>query len=370
MTRDGLQHWAAEQLSENKRLMCLWATGTGKSNIALKFIKDHPGTRTLILVPESNNIQNWYDEFDKFGVSFFGVEIACYASLHKFKDTGWDLLVLDEAPHVDTDLKYDLLSTINAEHVLALGAVISDEEQLTLKSLYGNFTKSVVTLDMCIVWGILPPPQVRVIHIKLDDIAGSYTFEGKTLDSKRYYEALSTKVSNAVVVYNSRPNELTKHKMNLAGAERKRALGQMKQYVIAKICEELKKNNKRFICFCSTVAQAELLGKENAFTSKSKKSLDHLNRFNNHEIDSLYVVGKCIEGQNLRDIECGVIGQIGGTQRITVQEIGRMMRSTNPVIYIPVIDDTKDTSFLYTLTSSISRNYISHHYYNPSKQNY
>ena len=370
MDRETLQSEAVHTLAVYKRLMCLWATGCGKTNVALKFIKQHPGIRVLILVPETNNIQNWYAEFEKFGVSAFGIEIACYASLHKYENTQWDLLVCDEAPHVDTDLKYDQLSTVKAEYVLALGAVISDEEQLTLKSLFGDFKKSRVSLDQCIAWNILPPPQVRVIHIKLDDIAGSYKYEGKTLDSKRYYEAMSTKVNNAVVVYNSHPNELTKHKMNLAGAERKRALGQMKQYVIAKICEELKKQNKRFICFCSTVAQAELLGKENAFTSKSKKSFDHLNKFNNHEIDSLYVVGKCIEGQNLKDIECGVIGQIGGTQRITVQEIGRMMRSTNPVIYIPVIDDTKDTSFLYTLTSSISRNYISHHYYNPSKQNY
>ena len=73
------------------------------------------------------------------------------------------------------------------------------------------------------------------------------------------------------------------------------------------------------------------------------------------------MVGKLIEGQNLKDIDCGIIGQLGGTQRITVQECGRIMRSSNPEIFIPIFDDTKDNSFLYTLTSSIPREYISHY---------
>lgn len=366
MNREQLQNEAALTLERERRMMCMWATGCGKTMVALKFLNSHPGIRTLILVPESNNIQNWWEEFDKFNVSTFGVEIACYASLHKYKDTEWDLLVLDEAPHTDTDLKYELLKTINAEYVLALGAVISEEEQLTLRSLFGMFAISRVSLDTCIAWGILPPPQVNIIHIKLDDIAGSYKYEGRDLNAKQYYEALSVKVNNAVVAYNASSNTFTKNKMNLAGCERKRALGAMKQYVTALICDELRQKNKRFICFCSTVKEAELLGKDNAFTSKSQKSFEHLRKFNDHEIDSLFVVGKCIEGQNMKDIDCGVLGQIGGTQRITVQSIGRVMRSDNPTIYVPVIDDTKDTSFLYTLTSNISKNYIKHYYYKPT----
>ena len=86
-----------------------------------------------------------------------------------------------------------------------------------------------------------------------------------------------------------------------------------------------------------------------------------LEKFNDHDINSLYVVGKLIEGQNLKDIECGVIVQLGGTERITVQSIGRIMRSDNPVIYVPVFDGTKDDSFLYTLTDNIPDNCIKHY---------
>ena len=73
------------------------------------------------------------------------------------------------------------------------------------------------------------------------------------------------------------------------------------------------------------------------------------------------MVGKLIEGQNLNDIDCGILGQIGGTHRITVQEMGRIMRSQNPIIYIPIFDDTKDESFLRTATDNVPMEYISHY---------
>jgi superfamily II DNA or RNA helicase len=145
------------------------------------------------------------------------------------------------------------------------------------------------------------------------------------------------------------------------GSERKRFLGSVKENALRVICDRLTAKDRRFICFCSSIQQAVTLGGDNAFTSQSAKSMRHLEKFNNHEIDSLFVVGKCIEGQNLRDIDCGVIGQLGGTQRITVQEIGRVIRSENPVIYTFVFDDTKDDSFLYTLTANIPADCIKHY---------
>ena len=62
----------------------------------------------LILVPEQNNIENWRNEFSKFDVPDDHVTIICYASLHKYKNTAWDLLVLDEVPHMDTDKRKKL----------------------------------------------------------------------------------------------------------------------------------------------------------------------------------------------------------------------------------------------------------------------
>ena len=359
--RDRLQQDAAQKLMEFKRLACLWATGTGKSNIVLKFLQVTGPIHTLIVVPETNNIQNWYAEFEKFNIPTFGVEVICYASLHKYQDTTWDLLVIDEAPHADTDLKSEYLSTITAQYVLALGAVITDEEMLTLRSVFGKFFVSRISLQQAIKWGLLPPPEVHILHMQLDNTQPQFVYQGRTLTEKAMYDVLHKEVKDAYAAYNAQAVEWRKNKMNQAGIKRKRFLGERKAVAMKRVCSALERKNIRFLCFCTSIEQAESLGGDKAFTSKTPKASMVLDKFNNHEINSLYVVGKLIEGQNLNDIHCGVIGQLGNSNRVTVQEIGRVLRSKKPVVYVPVFDDTKDDNFLFTITNNIPKEYIKHH---------
>lgn len=361
MDRDGLQNIAVKRLEEFKRLICQWATGVGKSRVVLKFLQNHPDFNCLILVPEQNNIQNWLDEFKKFDVPHDNVCIMCYASFHKNQDTQWNLLVFDEAPHVDTEKRREICTSVSGDYVLALGAVIDEEEQEALESSYGKFDKSIINLEYAIKHGILPPPTVKVLHLKLDDTQKKFWYKGRVYTAKERYDYIKKKVENAYNTYNKAANKYNQQIMFRAGNERKRFLGELKEDAMRRICDMLFLKKKRFLCFCSSIEQANRLGKDHAFTSQTPVSMKLLDKFNNHEIDSLFVVGKLIEGQNLNDIEVGVIGQLGGTQRITVQSIGRIMRSENPVIYVPVFDDTKDDSFMYTLTSSIPEEYIKHY---------
>lgn len=359
--RKTLQQEAANKLSAYRRLIARWATGTGKSGIVLEFLKKHPAYRTFIVVPEVNNIENWRNEFEKFNVPLTWTTIICYASLKNYVGTAWDLVVYDEVPHVDTDLRAEFISTIDAKYVLALGAVVSDEEQAVLELVYGKFASNRISLDQAIKMGILPSPEVRVCHMLLDNTDKAYTYDGRTLTAQEVYNALQIKVNNALADYNSNATAWNKRRMLQLGSQRKRFLGEQKTNAIRYICMRLAQANKRFICFCSSIKQAELLGKDHAFTSKTPASMKVLDKFNNHEINSLYVVGKLIEGQNLKDIDCGVIGQLGGKERITVQVIGRVMRSDEPIIYVPVYDGTKDDGFMCSLTSSISDKYIKHY---------
>lgn len=361
MTRDELQARAAYRLAKTRRLICQWATGCGKSGVVLRFLKDNPGMSCLILVPEQVNIQNWRDEFTKFGVPDDNVEVVCYASFHKYRKTGWGLLVFDEMPHVDTEKRLSICRSVTGAHVLALGAVIDDDERMSLESVYGRFEVSVISLGMAMSMGVLPAPNVNVIHMSLDNVVKNRVVHGRLCTAKEEYEHIQAKVTKAVDEYNAKSTAFNKQRMLRAGNERKRFLGSLKEDALRSICLRLDGKFRRYICFCASIKQAESLGGDRAFTSKTPVSLKLLDRFNDHEINSLYVVGKLIEGQNLKDIDCGVIGQLGGTQRITVQEIGRVMRSDNPVIYVPVFDGTKDDSFLYTLKSSIPEECIKHY---------
>ena len=361
MTKDELQGIAARRLANSRRLVCQWATGVGKSKVALRFLEDHPSLNCLILVPEDDNIKNWKEEFRKFNVPDDNVTIACYASLHKFLHTGWGLIVLDEVPHTDTEKRTAMLKTIDGDYVLALGAVVDEEEMDSIQSVYGKFDLSRITIERAMEAGWIPRVSVYVLHLQMDDAHPLYWYKGKAYSEKGYYTILNNKVDAAVNTYNLKANKFNKLRMLSAGSARKRFLGDRKEEALRKLCQRLEHKGKRFLCFCSSIEQAEKLGGDNAYTSKSPKSQAHLERFNNHEINSLFVVGKLIEGQNLKDIDCGVIGQLGGTERISVQQIGRIIRSANPVVYIPVFDGTKDDSFLYTVTSNISRDCIKHY---------
>lgn len=359
MDRSSIQQQAADKLFLDRRLLCQWATGMGKSNVVLRFLREHP-MPCLILVPEQNNISNWEDEFRKFDVPMEGVAIICYASLHKYEHTHWGLLVFDEAPHADTEKRKRICESIKADYVLALGAVIDEDEKTALEQNYGKFNISVYTLGSAIRFGLLPSPVVVVCHIALDDTVHRHWYARRQLTDKQMYDVFQRKTETAVANYNSSATRFNKQRMLLAGNERKRFLGSLKESAVRRICNYLESKQVRFLCFCSSIAQAESLGGEKAFTSKTPTSAKLLEKFNNHEIDSLYAVGKLIEGQNLNDIQHGIITQLGGTSRITVQSIGRIMRSKNPVIWIPVFDGTKDDSFLYTLTSNIPDDYIKH----------
>ena len=360
MTRDELQDLAVRRLADSNRLICQWATGVGKSMVVLKFLQRHPDFRCLILVPEQNNIQNWLDEFWKFDVPSDKVQISCYASFHKYQNTKWDLLVFDEMPHVDTERRLAICHSVSGEYVLALGAVITEEERRSLEQVYGEFGKSRIGLEFAINHKLLPMPTVNVMHLQLDDTHKKFWYKGRQYTAKERYNYIQKKVENAVETYNRAASKWNQKQMLFAGNERKRFLGELKEDAARRICDMLSLKKRRFICFCSSINQANKLGLDHAFTSETPTSKKLLEKFNNHEIDSLFVVGKLIEGQNLRDIECGVICQLGGTERITVQSLGRVMRSDNPIIYVPVFDGTKDDSFLYTLTDNVPNSCIKH----------
>ena len=299
MTRDELQTKAAFQLKEERRLILQWATGCGKSLVAIRFIDANPWMKTLILVPEQNNIKNWQDEFDKFYVNRENITIQCYASFKKYRDTKWDFLVFDEMPHLDTEKRLNICRSVSANYILALGAVIDDDERQSLESVYGKFYKHVLGLQQAIWLGLLPHPTVNVLHLSMSK------------DAKEKYDAIQRKVDNAVNAYNSSASLFNRTRMLRAGNERKRFLGSLKEDAIRRVCQKLDEKNRRYLCFCSSIKLAESLGGDHAFTSKTPASMKLLEKFNNHEIDSLYVVGKLIEGQNLNDIQCGVLGQLG-----------------------------------------------------------
>ena len=98
------------------------------SYTAIKAIQRIKPDSTLIVVAETAHKKNWEEEFIKAGEDYkkCNVLIECYASLKNYKHSYFDLIIFDEAHHLGSEIRLDVLSSMKAQRVLALSATLSD----------------------------------------------------------------------------------------------------------------------------------------------------------------------------------------------------------------------------------------------------
>ena len=112
-----LQKREFDVLKDKHRVILKWATGCGKSKMAIDLInytatiKYTNPVRILFLVAERAHIQNWEDEFHKWGLRRDKAitDVACYASLRKYNHFDYDIIVMDEGHHIFTEKRIALL---------------------------------------------------------------------------------------------------------------------------------------------------------------------------------------------------------------------------------------------------------------------
>jgi superfamily II DNA or RNA helicase len=86
--KEKVQQSEFQALKGRNRVILKWATGVGKSKMAIDLVNYVSDTtsKALFVVAEKSHIQNWKDEFLKWGLNEMDVTIICYASLHKFRN--------------------------------------------------------------------------------------------------------------------------------------------------------------------------------------------------------------------------------------------------------------------------------------------
>ena len=398
MTKEELQVLPLSLIKQSNKVILQWCTGLGKSKAAINMANylinkesiNKNSFSILLVVAEITHKSNWKVEFDKWGIETNNITVECYASLKKYRNNHYDLIIFDEAHHLGSDLRKDILTELHAKNIILLSATLSDQLIEILTEIYGEFVISKVTLKEAIEWGVLPKPKVYLIPLTLNSTQYNCTIieewgkkekrvtykckfyeRWKYLkDKKKYpnikleisctqqqkYNYLSDKFNYWKRQYFSTQEEYAKTKMLQTGLERKRFLGECKTDYVKLLLYKLR--NMRYICFCTNIEQAELLGNKNAIHSEKKDSLEILNNFNFKKINNLFAVGMLQEGQNLVDIEAGVIVQLDGQERAFIQKFGRSLRATDPIQFIFYYKDTKDTKYLENVLKGIDGEYI------------
>jgi superfamily II DNA or RNA helicase len=396
--RQALLQQALVAIQYNPRICLQWATGTGKSKAAIELIKKikninkYKEPKVLLVVAEKAHILNWKTEFNKWKYkSTNTITIICYASLKKYINTNWDIVVFDEAHHLSSNIRLDILTTIYSKYYILLSATLSDKKKTAIENIIGNIQTIKCSLNTAIKKEILPEPTITLIPLKLRNDVFSETIievykrfksgEIKTIECvykdrfkynnlpfntkliirctpKQKYDYYCEQVDYWKNRYYRDNLEWQKFKWLQYANKRKIFLGESKTASVKSLLSTLQ--NKRLICFCTSIEQAKSLDFNNCIHSKKKDSLTILDKFNNKKINRLFAVNMLQEGQNLIDIEVGIIVQLDGQERSFIQRVGRVLRAKNPIQYIFYYKDTRDEQYLNMVLEDIDKKYITY----------
>ena len=375
MTREQITNDCLAAIDSSKCLLTLLSTGVGKTRITIDcinkicdkvFSNENDRTDVLIVVDKKVHIQNWKDEFKKWGgVRTDNVVFCCYASLHKYAGSCWDVVVLDECHHVGSETRLNALSTINiAYNLIGLSATVSRELRTWFKRKYRTTIVSCTTQD-AVDSGILPDPIIYLMPLMLDNQHVTELYEINKKDSSepvlgQYKDlwVLKRRGKHALIRCTKRQylNELDglvqfykkkamggstimKNLWLRACGERLTYLANAKNQQVQAILSKLK--NYRTITFCASIAQSEVLGK-NCIHSKNKAAQEILNIFNAGKIKHITACNILNEGVNLTNCKYGIFANINASEAIQIQRIGRSLRHKSPIIIIPFFRNTRE----------------------------
>lgn len=389
MRKDVLQNKEFELLKDKHRVILRWATGTGKSSMAIKLANNAAvscGTKcsALFVVAERAHIKNWQQEFNKWSLKDdIDVTIICYNSLHKV-NTYYDIIVLDEAHHAFTEKRLGILQYIKAKYVYLLSATLPSKKIYEIEDIYGKFEISTVSLKSAVEQNILPEPKIYVIPMELDNTEYNQTIStgtGVNLPTVRWEDRFKylnkhmpciiqcterqkyINFTNSMEYWKERytrsHNQFHHNKWVSLGSQRKRYLGELKTAYIRQLIDSFSLK-KRFICFCASVKQAQEIDPYNTISSKRPSKLNQqiIDAFNDKKIHRLFAVGMANEGLNLKDIQAGIITQLDGKERLFIQKVGRSLRADTPVAYIFYYKDTQDEVYLKNALENLDEKYI------------
>lgn len=391
-----LQEEALSALDHKKRVVLKWATGCGKSRMTIELLnsamkglisKDKPFARILLVVAERSHFKNWEDEFKKWGLntSIIHVDIICYASLHKVQNGTYDAVVFDEGHHAFTDKRMALIETLKSKYTYILSATLPSSKIERMEEIFGKFTISTVTLKDAIGKDILPDPKIYAIEMELDAVRPNQLIKiGKKNDyapvvnwedrnkyiyknipcqikctERQKYDYYTSTMEYWKQRYEMSHNEYQRNLWVSTGSLRKRFLGELKT-ILLKAFTGLIPEDRRYVCFCASVNQANYLSGKNTISSRkpSKANQAIIDSFNNKKINNLFAVGMITEGINLNGIETGIIIQLDGKERLFVQKIGRALRADSPVVYIFYYKNTQDEKYLENALEQIDEKYV------------
>jgi len=358
-------------LIESPNILCELPTSFGKTKVALDLmqmrfptIEYTIDTKILVVIPRLVLIDNWKDEFKKWGYERYlrYVEFVTYVSLPK-KAGNWDMVIFDEVHHLSARCR-EALESFTIRNSVMLSATVGRDMKKELKVLFPDLYVYKVSTKQAIQEEILPDPRVYLIPLTLDNIHlnqeivknKSQKIEIVVPFSQRF---AYSKVKNRRIVikctqqqyYDDMSSMIAWYKRKMfmetfknlflrKSGERLKWLSEQKSEFVKTILASL--TDQRTLTFCNGIAQTEELGTCCVNSKNTKQSKENLEQFNDGFIDHITACNMLDEGVNLVNCRVGVYAALNSSDRVIKQKLGRLLRHPDPVIIIPYFKGTRD----------------------------
>lgn len=379
MTREEAFSQCLAALNKSNFTLVELPTGYGKSYISIRmtnhiietFCKDKQEVSILLLVAKTAHKGTWKKELSKWG----GIKgnanliIECYESLHKHIEKYFDIIIMDECHHLNSDLRQELFNTISFGKVIGLSATIP--RKLKQYFQYGYHAQTVLcNITDAIKDGVLPEPQIILYPLELDNVHTTETIEINPKAKGSLYHGPFSKLwsyrkmkvhaiisctqrqklndMNSQILFQKNSfmrthQEYTKNKWLFSCGERIKYLANLKNSIVKAILSSL--DNERTLTFCKTIEQAECLGKY-CIHSKNPNSEQIYNDFNAKKINHITSVNILNENANLVDCKYAIFANYSSSEICSVQRCGRALRHKSPVIIMPFYKNTREEEIL------------------------
>lgn len=336
MTRDELQDKAVEIFKKNN-IFLRWITGLGKSRAIMKCVDTEKCLFVIEKLIQEDNIKK---DALKFNYDISNWTFVHYNSLKKHINLQYDICCFDEADKINpTNVNY--IKKINCKKFIFATAEAPKERINLFKSIC-NFVEFKVTLNQAIKWNILPNPKIILIGVELFSHP-VIPYKGKLISEIEHLRNIENSIeyykNNAVVWSPPDWNALTCLRK---GNERKAFFNKVKLRLLDTIVNHTQ--NKKRIFFFGNIQDCP--SHLNMYSSKNSYSKEHFINFIDNTDNTLSTVEMITRGINLPEIEVGVLMSLQKSKGNTLQKLGRLLRSDDPVIYIPYVKKTNDEKTL------------------------
>lgn len=356
MTREEAFSQCLAALNKSNFTLVELPTGYGKSYISIRmtnhiietFCKDKQEVSILLLVAKTAHKGTWKKELSKWG----GIKgnanliIECYESLHKHTEKYFDIIIIDECHHLNSDLRQELFNTISFGKVIGLSATIPRKLKQYFQYEYHAQTVLCNITD-AIKDGVLPEPQIILYPLELDNVHTTETIEINPKAKGSLYHGPFSKLwsyrkmkvhaiisctqrqklndMNSQILFQKNSfmrthQEYAKNKWLFSCGERIKYLANLKNSIVKAILSSL--DNERTLTFCKTIEQAECLGKY-CIHSKNPNSEQIYNDFNAKKINHITSVNILNENANLVDCKYAIFANYSSSEICSVQRVGK-----------------------------------------------